>query len=143
MTLHTFVEYDTEDEYRKHFEKVYCRGKIETFVGIKVKFRKSRFEHDFFESSNKDQEKDTFSIERAKRIDWIKVALETPHSERRVGWSKKYKCYDRKRRVTIIMGNYVVVIELLKKNGKKADFITAYVANNSTIEKIRKGPEWK
>jgi hypothetical protein len=142
MALPTFVEYDTEDEYRRHFEEVYCREKIAAFDGIKVKFRKSKFEHCFFESSNKNQEKDTFSIERAKRIDWIKTALETPHGELRVGWSKKYKCYDRKRRVTIIMGNYVVVIELLKKNGKKADFITAYVADNSTLEKIRKGPEW-
>lgn len=143
MSLLPFVEYDTEDEYRRHYEEVYCRDRIETFDGIKVKFSKSQFNHCFFESSNKDQVKDTFSIERAKRIDWIKAALDTPHGEIRVGWSKKHRCYDKKRRVTIIMANYVVVIELLKKDDKKADFITAYVADNTTIEKIRKGPEWK
>ena len=62
----------------------------------------------FFESvKTKD---DTFSQMRAERIDWIRAALEDPKSERYVGWDKKRKRLDRRRRVTLVMGNYVVVI---------------------------------
>lgn len=46
-----------------------------------------------------------------------------------------------------VMGNYVVVIRL--KGKKRADFLTAYVADTkpkagqkSTIEKIRESPKW-
>jgi len=141
------VKYATPDEYRAHFEQVYCRGPITTFDGIAVRFRKGKFAHDFYESSKRDETKDRFSWKRAERIDWIKAALQDPDSERYQGWDKKHKRYDPDRRVAIVMGNYVVVIALV--GPKDADFVTAYVADAtfrpgrpSTLDLIRRGPKW-
>ena len=91
--------------------------------------------------------KDTFSQRRAERLYWIKTALEDPSSERYQGWDKKRKRYDANRRVIVVMGNYVVVIAIT--GAKTADFKTAFVAETqtstgqfSTIDKIRRSPEW-
>lgn len=147
MVYPPLVRYPSEDEYRRHFEHVYCREPIVTFDGIKVRFRKDQFKHSFYESSRRNAIKDQFSVPRAERIDWIKAALEDPASERYVGWDNRKKRYDKKRRVAIVMGNYVVIIRL--KNASSAFFVTAFVADtlttptpHSTIDQIRKGPKW-
>jgi hypothetical protein len=105
------------------------------------------FDHCFFESSRRDTNKDTFSIKRAERIDWIKKALQDPSSEKYVGWDRKKKRYNKKRRVAIVMGNYVVIIQLTGSD--KANFITAYLADTggskgwpAAIDLIRSGPKW-
>ena len=133
--------------YRTHFERVFCQGPVRTFDGIEVRFRKTDFDHCCFESSKQDGTKDTFSQKRAERLDWIKAALEDENAERYQGWDKHQKRYDPKRRVTLVMGDYVVVITLTGQN--RADFVTAYVADTpappgreSTVDKIRKGPKW-
>jgi hypothetical protein len=110
-----------------------------TFDGIPVRFRKRDFYHAFFES--KRAKDDSFSLTRAERMDWIKATLEDPDSERFIGWNNKSKRYDRKRRVAVVMGNYVVVIALSARG--QGHFITAFVADSEkTLEKIRKGPKW-
>jgi hypothetical protein len=146
MSYPPLLRLATEADYRKHFENSYCRGVITTFDGIAVRFRKQNFDHCFFESSHRDRVKDKFSTRRAERLDWIKVALADPTSERYWGWDRQNKRYDYSRRVTVVMGNYVVVIVL--KGDKTADFVTAYVADTvgtrgrkSTIELIRSGPK--
>ncbi len=136
-----------ETAYRAHFESVYCLGPVATFDGIKVRFRKRDFDHCCFESSQHDKRKDQFSTKRAERLDWIQAALQDPNSERYQGWDKKNKRYDTTRRVTLVMGDYVVVIAM--KTPDQADFVTAYVADTptrpgrlSTVDQIRKGPKW-
>jgi hypothetical protein len=110
-----------------------------TFDGIPVRFRKRDFDHAFFES--KRAKDDSFSLTRAERMDWVKATLEDPESERFIGWNNKSKRYDRKRRVAVVMGNYVVVIALSARG--HGHFITAFVADSEkTLEKIRKGPKW-
>lgn len=139
MPYPPLVLYEVQSRYRTHFECVYCRGKIVTFDGIPVKFKKTDFNHAFFES--KTVKDDTFSHMRAQRIDWIKTALEDPDSERYVGWDNKKKKNDRRRRVTLVKGNYVVVIGISSKGN--ARFITAFVADSGrTIEMIRRNPKW-
>lgn len=141
MIYPPLVEYETTDEYRAHYERIYCGGPITTFDSIEVRFRKNRFKHSFFESSKRDKEKDVFSRQRAERIDWIKAALQDKSAELYVGWDKKHKRYDSKRRVTVIVKNYVVIIQLTGPG--KAQFITAYVADSeSTITLIRSSPKW-
>lgn len=137
----------TPDEYRQHFERTYCRGVIATFDGVAVRFRKANFNHSFFESTRRDGGKDKFSVNRSERIDWIKTALQDSASELYQGWVKSASQYDSRRRVAVVMGNYVVVIGI--KGPKNADFITAYLADTpaasgrkSTVEKIREGPKW-
>lgn len=128
-------------DYRQRFESMYCNAPITTFDGIEVRFRKNQFDHCFFESSNRNGVKDQFSVGRAERIDWIKAALEDATAARYAGWDKQKKRYDQTRRVCIVMVNYVVVIAI-KKN-RKADFITAYVADTpSTLQKLNTSPPW-
>ncbi len=139
MPYPPLVSYQTIDEYRVHFERVYCQGPIVTFDGIPVRFRKDDFDHAFFESRR--AKDDTFSPQRSQRIDWIQATLQDPDSERYVGWDKKKKRYDRQRRVAVVKGNYVVVIAINKAG--KGRFITAYVADSSrTLGMIRQGPKW-
>lgn len=149
MLYPPLVEYDSETDYQAHFERVYCSGPVMTFDGLEVRFRKRDFGHCFFESSCRDGKKDVFSKGRAKCIDWIKATLQDPSSELYVGWDKKKKRYDRKRRVAIVMGNYVVILAIT--GTKTADFMTAYVADTkptakrpiTTIDQIRRGPKWQ
>ncbi len=139
--MKSFVKYKTIQEYRNHFEKVYCKGKIRTFDNIPVYFRKTDFNHCFYETiKSKD---DKFSFKRAKRIDWIKETLEDPKADLRCGWIKKKNKIDCKRRVSIVNNNYVVIILIgKKKDGSlKANFITAFVADKS-INKILQMPQW-
>jgi len=135
-----------EDEYRDHFNKVYCAEPIVTFDNISVRFKKQDFDHAFYESEKKKD--DTFSKKRAERMEWIKVALQDSDKPVYCGWDNKTKKYVNARRVTLLMGNYVVVIGL-KKDFKNAFFITAFMADtekdkkSQTIEKIKKSPKWK
>ena len=139
MSYPPLARYETEAQYRSHFEQVYCLDEIVTFDGIRVRFKKNDFDHAFYESTlAKD---DTFSLKRAHRIDWIKAALEDPKSEQYLGWDNKRKRYDRRRRVVLVMGNYVVVIGISSKG--KGRFITAFLADSRrTVRMIRQNPKW-
>lgn len=70
---------------------------------------------------------------------WIKDVLADKEAKMYVGYDSKEKGYTRSKRVSVVKGDYVVVIQLYKED--HARFITAYVADNS-IEKIINGPEW-
>jgi len=138
MAYPPLVNYQTEQEYRDHFERVYCKGPIQTFDNIEVRFYKRQFDHCFFESvKSKD---DTFSQRRAERIDWIKTALEDSNAEHRVGWDNIKKRPANDRRVAIVVGNYVIVIRIYQLD--RARFVTAFVANGRTISQIRTNPLW-
>ena len=133
------VLYATPDEYRRHFVRVYCRRAVVTFDGLDVRFRQEQFDHAFFESvQTKD---DTFSKKRAERIDWIAAALQDGTAELYVGWDNTKKKLTPGRRVCIVFGDYVVVIRIAGHS--KAFFITAYVADQGTLAKIRSGPRLK
>jgi hypothetical protein len=129
--------------YRGHYERTLCRGGIVTHDGIRVFFRREDFDHAFFESSGRRGENDVFSLDRAERMDWIAAALTDPGALRFQGWLNKRRRYDPTRRVTVVMGNFVVVIALgLRRDGAlKATFVTCYRADNS-IGKIMSSPPW-
>jgi len=136
------VLYLSKAEYRKHYETNYCSGVIHTFDGLRVYFPKRQFDHAFFESaSRRKRDKSIFSMERAKRIDWIKAGLEENTAELYVGWDRDRKCYSRRRRVCVVYGNYVIVLHIAR-NRATATFITAYIADTPTLLKIRSGPRW-
>lgn len=129
--------------YRAHYERTLCRGGIVTHDGIAVFFRKEDFDHAFFESSGRRGEKDVFSIGRAERLDWIASALADPSAQRFQGWSSRTKRHDPTRRVTVVMGDFVVVISLGRRRDGilKASFITCFKADNS-MAKIQAAPAW-
>jgi hypothetical protein len=134
----------TEADYQRHFEAAYCRATIMTFDGIRVFFPLGSFQHAFFKSQRGKRATKTAILarERAERMDWIAAALKDPSSERYEGWDKRSKTYDPKRRVTLVQGDYVVVIQL---NGPgRAFFVTAFVADSpATLAAIRTSPVWR
>lgn len=143
MALPPLVSYTTVAEYRAYYERVYCRGSIQTFDGIRVFFGAGKFGHMFYESTARDGRKDVFSPVRAQRIDWIKSTLEHPHADLFEGWDKGARLYDATRRVAVVYEDFVVVVAMgLKLDGSlKANFVTCYQADNS-IGKIRTSPIW-
>ncbi len=132
------VELENESDYRKHFEASYCQGPIETFDGIFVRFKKPDFDHAFFESVVTND--DAFSRRRAERIDWIRWALQNPGAELFNGWINKKKRVAKRRRVAIVNGDYVVIIRIT--GPANAVFVTAFVADNVTVGKIRLNGRW-
>ncbi|MBF0180656.1 MAG: hypothetical protein HQM03_11590 [Magnetococcales bacterium] len=78
---------------------------------------------------------------RAERLDWISETLRDPASDRFCGWDSKNRRHDPKRRVAVVMGDYIVVISLTR--AKEANFITAFVADTpASLAKIKAGPRW-
>jgi hypothetical protein len=130
-----------ESAYRSHFENLYCRGAVMTHDGMTVRFRKSDFDHCFYESTRRNRVKDQFSQLRAERMEWIAVALQDAAAQRFQGWDRDTRKYDKNRRVTLVCGNYVVVIGI--SSPTSARFITAYVADTpGTLAKIKTSPQW-
>lgn len=132
----------SEQELRKIWSDSYCENLIVTFDNIEVKFYSSMFDHCFYESDNrKEKDKSILSFNRLEKIYWIKDALEDPDSIRKQGWDSKEKKYDGLRRVTLVKGNFIVVIVIYSE--KKARFITAYEVNDiENLEKIKNSPDW-
>lgn len=131
-------------QYRAHYEQTLCQGGVYTHDGIPVYFKKEDFDHAFFESTLRNGIKDSvLSITRAERMDLISATLMDSAADRFQGWNKKQACYDPTRCVSVVHGEFVVVIRISKKkdNSLKANFVTCYVADNS-INKIRRSPPW-
>lgn len=137
------VYYQTDAEYRAHFENVYCLRPIKTFDNIAVFFRKTDFDHCMFECSSRNGVKDRFSTERSERIDWIRETLVCPHADLYQGWDKKKKRCDPDSRVAVAYEEFAVVIRIRRKGTGllSAQFVTAFLADNS-IQKIRGMPRW-
>jgi hypothetical protein len=143
MVMPPLLNLADEAAYRGHFERSCCGGNIATHDGIRVYFRRQDFDHAFFESSGRRGENDVFSLVRAQRMDWIVAALADPAAACFQGWDRKNKRYDARRRVAVVMQDFVVVISLsMRRDGSlKANFVTCYRAENSIV-KIRQSPRW-
>lgn len=143
MILPQLLHLHTEEDYRKYYENFYCQKPLITFDNIPVYFRKNRFNHAFYESSQRNKTKDIFSTVRAERMLWIKATLENPKAELYHGWIKDRRVYSPYRRVSVVYEDYVVVLNLMLRSGGiiSAEFNTAYRADKS-ITKIRKSPRW-
>jgi hypothetical protein len=133
-----------EAEYEQVFCDIYCNpySPILTFDDIWVKFYQDMFKHAFFESRSRHKgDKSIFSLRRAERITWIRDTLIDPDAELRFGWSKEQKSVDYDRRIALVRGDYVVVIAPFED--QKARFVTAYVVDDVTKNKILSGPVWQ
>lgn len=144
MSLPPLLMFNSAKEYKTHYERNYCRANIVTQEGIRVYFQPRKFGHAFYENSQQQQGvKDIFSPVRAQRMDWIKLTLQHPDAELYIGWNKEARCYEERRRVSVVYGDFVVIIEFScnQQDVLKATFITCYLADKS-IEIIRKSPTW-
>lgn len=127
------------EEFKEIWKTEYCAAPIETFDGVRVHFYENNFEHVFFESADRIQgDKSILSLNRLEKILWIKAALQDPEAILKTGWNKSTKSYFDNRRISIVKGNYVVVI--MFTGFLKAKLITAF--EKSDITKIIKSPDF-
>jgi hypothetical protein len=142
MSMPPLRHFADEVQCGLHYRNVYCAGPIPTFDGIMVRFDKRDFLHLFFDSSKRDGNKDKFSTRRAERIDWIKAALQDPNAELYQGYNNETKKPMPDRRVCLVSGDYVVIIDVLDKN--RAKIITAYVVDKpEVLVLIKSNPKWR
>lgn len=135
-----------EAAYRAHYNLTYARSSVPLHTSIgtaPVYFGRDRFDHAFFESTQRDGVKDQFSMARARRMDDIATVLASPTADRRAGWDNQRRCHDHTNCVSLAIDDFVVIVRLgLNQAGfLKGRFITCYVADNS-INKIRSAPAW-
>ncbi|GAB6270240.1 MAG: hypothetical protein STSR0003_00790 [Smithella sp.] len=137
------------EAYRQVFVETYVRtsdGKaIEVFdwLGNKVIFNPRNFDHAFSESTDyrfgSGIHDVPFSKKRARCVLWIKEVLTASKGsiERRQAYRRDSRERWKKRRVLIVVEErYVVVLEE-RKEEKTLEFISAFPANESYLEKIR------
>lgn len=138
------------EAYRRVYIETYVRtsdgSAIELFdwMGNRVLFNPRTFNHAFSESTdyrfgggNHDV---PFSKKRARCILWIKEVLDASKGciERRHQYRKDGRGRSKKCRVLIaVEERYVVVLEE-RKERKVLEFITAFPADDSYLEKIRR-----
>ena len=137
MAFPDFVEYATEEEYREHYRRCYVnQNVIVTVDGIPVRFFAEVFDHAFYKASDRNRsEKDTFAPERAKRIDWIRFAIEEGGRVEYFEWTDDRGC---ERRELLIGGSYLVVLQFRGKTRDWAKFVTAFPHDNP--DRIRHDP---
>lgn len=132
----------TVEDYRRYYERTYCRKGVVTFDGIWVHFFPETFYHAFFrDSTRQTKDKAIFDEERAVRVDWIRAVLASPFAH----LYKRIMPNGKVRRIALWpFDPYVVVIQINDKNPHEARFITAYVVDSDiTLQKIRSNPRWR
>lgn len=127
------------EEFKEIWKTEYCAAPISTFDGVMVHFYENMFKHVFFESADRIQgDKSILSLNRLEKILWIKAALQDPEAILKTGWDKSTKSYFNNRRISIVKGNYVVVI--MFTGFLKAKLITAF--EKSDITNIINSPDF-
>lgn len=146
----------TDQELKGAYRQIYLETYIKTKDGRKIKIfdwlgnriyfnaHPDFFDHAFSESSNYrfsyGVHDKPFSINRARRILWIKEVLSASKGtiERRNQIRKDSRGRPKKRRILIVVEEqYVVVLEERKKL-RELDFITAFPADVGYLENIRR-----
>ncbi|MCD1267821.1 hypothetical protein B5M43_003030 [Microbacterium sp. MEC084] len=140
------LELPGEADYRAYYLENLTRAPLplRTSVGnAPVYFDRHRFDHAFFESTNRDGVKNQFSLPRARHMDEIGAILASSTADRRAGWDSKRRTHDQTSCVSIAVDDFVVIVRLgLTNTGYlRGQFITCFVADNS-IGKIRTAPAW-
>jgi len=138
MSLPPLRTFASEAACRAHFKAVYCVSPIATFDAILVRFRKSDFDHCFFESSKREASR--IHSPHPGHSGWTGSKLRfriPPRTSMLVGT----KTPSPTPAAAVVSGNYVVVIAIT--GTARANFITAYLADTPrTLQMIRKSPRW-
>lgn len=148
------LEAETDDELKEMYRNVYletyvrdARGKeveIRDWRGNRVKFHAQTFDHAFSEATNyrlsAGVHDKPFSKRRARCILWIKEVLTASAGtiERRHQLRQDSRGRMRKRRMLLVVEErYVVVLQERTNPGGELEFVTAFPAEESYIQKIR------
>lgn len=148
------LEAKTDDELKEIYRKVYLETyvrdvagrevKIYDWRGTRVRFHAKSFDHAFSESTNYRLNAGVhdlpFSKRRARCILWIKevLAASTGTIERRHQLRQDSRGRMSKRRTLLVVEErYVVVLQEQTNPGGELEFVTAFSAEESYIQKIR------
>ena len=154
LRLKAKTENELKEKYRKVFIETYVMDsdgneiKMYDWKGVRVRFNARNFDHAFSESSDYRFGDGThnipFSKKRARCILWIKEALMADQGtiEVRNQYRKGSRGRNKKRRVLLVVEEQYVIVLQYRDNTKDLQFITAYVANRSAIEKIKREGGW-
>ncbi len=130
-----------EASFQAHFEVEFVEGPaVITYDGIRIRFYANQFDHAFYVSSTPQSGKDKFSLERARRMNWIRAVATDPRME----VYRRVMTGGRVRRIMLEPNEpYVVICEILSSDPSQAVFITAYpVKSKSALAKMRSNPRW-
>lgn len=145
----------SEDEQREYFRRLFVSNyvrdaqglvpEIRDWHGRRVKFHATSFEHAFSDATNyrlsygvHDQ---PLSLRRAQRMLWIREAIAGSAGTIEVlGQHRKDSRGRLRKRCSLIVfeERYVVVLQACALEGFDFEFVTAYPADRSYLDKIRR-----
>lgn len=132
--------------YRQIYLDEYVRAEVRDWAGRRVRFHGPSFAHAFSEASNYRLSAGVhdvpLSLARLQRIRWIKLALagEGVRIEVLAQTRQDSRGRMKRRRSLIVLDNrYVVVLEPSEDAGYEFVFITAFPADQSYLDRIRRG----
>jgi hypothetical protein len=128
------------ESYKDHWlGNIANKVPIETHDGISVSFNKNDFWHFFFKEGD-GPERDRFAWDRGERMNWVKECIQDSNATLKFGWDNANKRTDFNRRVSVIQGNYIVVVRMVAEY--KARGVTAYPIDSSGLAKLLLQPDW-
>lgn len=143
---------DEDDEgmlvaaYRQIFLDEYVCADVRDWAGRRVRFHAPSFGHAFSEATNYRLSAGVHDVplspKRVQRIRWIKLALAGVGVQIEVLAQTRQDNRGRmkRRRSLIVLDNrYVVVLEPSEEDGFEFVFITAFPADQSYLDRIRRG----
>lgn len=144
------LEADDDDALREAYRDIYIdeyvNAEVRDWRGRRVLFHRFTFDHAFSEATNYRMGAGVHDVElslsRAKRIRWIKKALDAEDVDVDViGQTRRdSRGRPRRRRMLIVLDNrYVVVLQLSEREGYDFEFVTAFVASVAYLQEIRRG----
>ena len=133
-----------EAAYRAHYVQALSNSTHHTRDGIRVFFRRERFDHAFFEHTRRNGPNDRFSQDRATRMSWIAPTLSEPNATWYQGWDNKRRRNDVSSSVVVAYESFVVILRFgVNRQGVvTATFITCYLADAQAYPKIQRSPLW-
>lgn len=133
------------EAYRAVYLSEYVRADVRNWNGERVRFNAPTFNHAFSEASSYKTSLGVhdvpFSIVRAERIRWIKLALAGSGADidviAQMRTDNRGRA-QRRRTLIVVQKCYVVVLELQQSPPDFSyDFITAFPADDDYLRKIR------
>ncbi|WP_035383899.1 hypothetical protein [Ferriphaselus sp. R-1] len=150
LTFDGLSDSDLINAYRKVYLETYVqapdgqRVMLHDWTGAHVNFPPWQFDHAFSKTSQYREglDHDTFSLERAKRMLWIREVIQATNGTvfRYVGTRQSGRGRQVKRRSFLVHEeNYLVVLNDPDAEGKPFQFITAYpVYDLDYLKRIRR-----
>jgi hypothetical protein len=140
MDLPPLLNLGSKEEYREHYLRTLVDGPpVITPDGVKIIFYAEKFDYLFSGYSSKWlTKKDTFDIERAKRMDWIRALLESNQVDTR---AEIMSAWETRRNVIDYQNCYMIVTKPIRTGVEVIK--TAFPCTQAKAAEVRARPRWK